>query len=216
MLRAWMCVLFLAAATASAQEWDVGVIGGFGAAHDFTVKRGDGATASAGFKNGAVYGVYGGEDMFPYWSGEATYLYRQSSLKESTTGISESFAAHTHLMTGEILAHFRPRESKMRPFFSFGGGLKVLAGTGDEGSPQRLCLSSSTCFAALTHTREIQPVGVIGAGIKYKVNNHLRLRVQVRDFLSAKPRDVIAPGPSSSLSGFGNDVIATFSVGYIW
>ncbi|HEV2198384.1 MAG TPA: outer membrane beta-barrel protein [Bryobacteraceae bacterium] len=216
MLRACMCVLVLTAAMACAQEWEVGAIGGFGAGNDFTVKRGDGATASAGLKNGAVFGVYGGEDMYRYWSGEATYLYRQSSLKESSAGVSESFAAHTHLMTGEILAHFKPRESRMRPFFSFGGGLKLLAATGDEGAPQPLCLTASTCFAALTATRQVQPVGVIGAGVKYKVNNHLRLRVQIRDFISTKPKDVIAPGPGSTMSGIPNDFVATLSVGYIW
>jgi hypothetical protein len=211
-----MCVLFLAAATACAQEWDVGVIGGFGASNDLTAKRGDGATASVGVKSGAVYGVYGGEDMYRYWSGEATYLYRQSTLKESTSSVSESFAAHTHLMFGEILGHFAPRESRLRPFLSFGGGLKLLAGTGDEGAPQPLCLSANTCFAALTATRQVQPVGVVGAGLKYKVNNHLRLRVQIRDFISTKPQDVISPGPGSHLSGLPNDFVGTFSVGYIW
>ena len=78
--------------------------------------------------NGAVFGVYGGEDMYRYWSGEANYLYRHDDLKLSNGSVSESFAGHSHFLTGDILAHFRPRESRIRPFFSFGGGLRDYRG----------------------------------------------------------------------------------------
>lgn len=217
MLRTWMCVLVLTAAMACAQEWDVGVIGGFGAAHDLSVKN-DSGSATAGFHSGLVLGVYGGEDMYRYWSGEATYLFREGDLKLSSAGTSESFSAHQHLMTGEILAHFKPREQRFRPFVSFGGGLRVLVGTGDEGVFQPLGCSAPgpLCFAALTATHQVQPVFTVGGGVKYKLNNHLRIRVQIRDFLSGQPKDVIAPGPGATLKGIPNDFIGTFSLGYIW
>jgi hypothetical protein len=221
MLKVWIGVLVLTAAAASAQDsqrWDVGVVGGFGLTTDLTVNNGSGS-ATTGFKNGAVLGVYGGEDQYRYWSGEASYLYRQSDLKLSSGNVSESFGAHTHLFTGDILLHFRPREARIRPFVSFGAGLEVIVGTGNEGAPQPLgnCFfANPTCFAALTATREVQVAGEVGAGVKIQLANHLRLRLQVRDYLSPRPDQVISPGPGASMSGFPNDIVATGSLGFTW
>jgi len=43
----------------------------------------------------------------------------------------------------------------------------------------------------------VQIVGELGAGVKVKLSNHFGLRVQVRDYLSPKPSEVIAPGPGA-------------------
>ena len=96
------------------------------------------SSASTGVKLGPVVGVYGGEDMYRYWSGEATYLYRAGDLKLAGAGQSVSFGAHTHLITGDFLAHFRPRGAHIRPFISFGGGIEVMEGTGQESFNQPL------------------------------------------------------------------------------
>ena len=219
MLKVWIGVLALTAATASAQNWDVGVSGGYGFENNLTVNNGSGS-ATTGFHNGGVFGIYGGQDTYRYWSGEANYLYRFSDLKLSEGGVSERFDAHTHLITGDLLAHLRPRESRIRPFFSFGAGLKIIVANGNEGTAQPLgqnCFNANpTCFAALTDTREVQIVGEVGAGVKVKLSNRLQLRVQVRDFLSGRPHDVIAAGPGASISGFPNDIIGTVALGITW
>ena len=136
MLRALICaaVVFVAtAAYANAQEqqWEVGAIGGFGYSPHLTVSNGT-TSASTGVKTGLAVGFYAGQDMYRYWSGEANYLYRAGDLKLDGSGKSASFGAHTHLITGDILAHFRPRGAKIRPFISFGGGVEIMQGTGTE------------------------------------------------------------------------------------
>jgi hypothetical protein len=76
----------------------LGVIGGFGYAPDLTVKNSV-TSASTGYANGGVIGVYAGQDMYRYWSGEANYLYRMSNLKLSGNGKSVEFGgayAHYH------------------------------------------------------------------------------------------------------------------------
>jgi len=219
MLKGLICAVVLAAATASAQEWDVGIVGGYGIGRDLTVTN-PFATASTGFKNGGVFGVYGGQDMYRYWSGEANYLYRNSHLKLDSNGTAEDFAAHMHLITGDMLAHFAPKGSRFRPFVSFGGGIKLMVGTGDESRPQPLGACGTTnnpkCFAALTATNEVLPVGEVGAGVKFQVSKMFRVRLQVRDFISPKPKDVISTGPGATLSGISNDIIATVGLGLTW
>ncbi len=121
MLKKIIFACGLAAGAASAQEWEIGAIGGYGFAPDLTVK-GPAGTANTGFNNGFAIGVYGGNDTYQYWSGEARYLYRQSDLKLSSGGTSVNFGGSSQLVTADFLVHFRPRESKIRPFILFGGG----------------------------------------------------------------------------------------------
>ena len=215
MLKRLTCaaVMFAAAAgLASAQEpeWEVGAIGGAGFSPDLTVKNAT-TSASASVRPGITAGVYGGQDMYPFWSGEATYLYRDGNLKLSGNNQSASLSAHTHLITGDFLAHFKPRGAHIRPFISFGGGIEILEGTGQESFNQPL-----GNLAALTATREVLPVGEIGAGVKVRLANHLQLRVQARDYISQAPHEVIAPAPGAKLAGIRQDIIATVALGLVW
>jgi len=204
-------VLFAATATvASAQEWELGVLGGFGYSPSLTVKNAT-TSASASIRPGLTVGVYGGQEMYRYFSGEASYLYRAGDLKLEGSGKSVSFGAHTHLITGDFLGHLRPRGARLRPFVSFGGGIEVMAGTGQESATQPL-----GNLAALTATREVLPVGEAGVGVKFQISKLLRLRVQARDYISQAPHDVIAPAPGATLSGIRNDIIATGAIALTW
>jgi outer membrane protein with beta-barrel domain len=213
MLKGFVCALVLAAAPAIAQEpaqWELGVIGGFGYAPDLTVKNSV-TSASTGYANGGVIGVYGGQDMYRYWSGEANYLYRMSNLKLSGNGKSVEFGGHTHIITGDFLAHFRPTGARIRPYISFGGGIEVVQGTGTESAAQPL-----GNLAALTHTNEVKPVGEAGVGVKVQLTRHVRLRVQVRDFISSAPNEVITPAPGASISGIVNDIVGMGTLALTW
>ena len=213
MLRGFVCTLLLAAAPAIAQEptrWELGVIGGFGYAPSLTV-RNSVTSASTGFAKGGAVGFYAGEDTYRYWGGEATYLYRMSDLKLSGNGKSVEFGGHTHLITGDFLAHFRPVGSHIRPYLSFGGGIEVMQGTGTESAGQPL-----STLAALRHTREVLPVGEAGAGFKIQLRRHVRLRVQVRDYISTAPNQVIRPRPGASISGMVNDIIGMGTLAWTW
>ena len=206
-------LLMAALATASAafgQGWEVGAIGGFAYSPQFNVTRGS-SSASAGFKNGGVIGVYGGEDSGRYLGGEARYLYRFSDPQVSSGGASASFSGHTHILTGDILVHFRPAGTRVRPFFAFGGGVKFIQGTGAESATQPL-----GNFVALTHTRESLGVGDVGAGFKINLKKHVRFRLEAHDYISHAPKKVIAAAPGASFGGVFNDVIGTASIAAVW
>ena len=191
-------------------HWYLGLGGGYAYANNLTV---DGPTSSAttGFKSGGAISVFGGEDTYEHFGGEARYLYRFSDFKLSSGSTNVSFGGHTQVAEGAILAHFRPRQSHIRPFIAFGGGIKILQGTGTESAGQPLGR-----FAALTATREILPTADIGFGVKVNMRQHVRLRFEVRDYLSAPPSKVIAPAPGASIGGVLNDIVGIASLVYAW
>jgi hypothetical protein len=56
----------------------------------------------------------------------------------------------------------------------------------------------------------------VGVGVKYQISEHLRLRFQVRDYISQSPNDVIAPAPGARISGIMQDIAATGGIGLTW
>ena len=86
-----------------------------------------------------------------------------------------------------------------------------MEGTGREAFNQPL-----GTLAALTATREVLPVGEAGVGVKVRVSRHVLLRVQVRDYISQAPHQVIVPLPGASLKGPRQDVIGTAAVAFTW
>jgi len=210
MLKRLILACGLAAGAACAQQWEIGAVGGYGFAPDLTVK-GPSGSASTGFRNGFALGAYGGHDTYRYWSGEARYIYRYSNLKLSSGNTTVDFGAHTHIATGDFLCHFRPLESRIRPFILFGGGMKVVQGTGVESAAQPLGR-----FAALTHTTEKLAVGDVGGGVKAYLSRSVGLRFEVHDYISSSPGKVIAAAPGASINGILNDIVASVSVSYRW
>ena len=210
MLRNVAVLLALAAGTACAQNWEAGVIGGWGYSPSMNVKAGS-ASAGTGLSQGGVVGVFGGEDTYDHLGAEARYLYQYSDLKLSSGGTTVHFGAHTHIVGGEFLLHLRPREATIRPFVLFGGGIKVLQGTGIESAGQPL-----SRFAALTATREILPTADAGVGVKFNFRRHVRFRVEADDFISPSPSKVIAPAPGASMGGWWNDIVGLGAISLTW
>jgi len=211
MLKKLALTGLLVAGVACAQEWEVGALGGFGYAPHLTVSRSSGR-ADTGIRYGGVVGVYAGEDMYRYWSGELRYQYRFDNLKLTQGNVSAGdFSAHSHIITADFLGHFRPRGSHMRPFVAFGGGARIMVGSGIERASQPLGQ-----FAALTATHEVLPVADVGGGIKIDIHKHLRFRVEGRDYISPAPNKVIAPAPGASLGGVLNDFQGLIGFSLIW
>jgi hypothetical protein len=210
MRKIFTAMCCLTAATAFAGDWEVGALGGWGYSPKLKVNAPAG-DADTGFRNGAVIGVFGGNDSYRYWSGEVRYLYRYSDLRLSSGDTTVNFGGHTHIVHADFLGHFRPRESNVRPFIAFGGGVKVLVGTGIESAAQPLGNR-----AALTATREVLPVADVGVGVKIGIHRLVRLRFEVRDYLSPAPSKVIAPAPGASLGGVLNDFIGTAGISVTW
>jgi hypothetical protein len=213
MLRTLKAIVFaccLAVGIAHAQSWEVGAIGGYGFARNLTL-NGPAGTATAGLKDGLAVGAFLADEMYEHFSGEFRYLYRESDLNLSSGAATARFDGRTHIVHMDWLAHFQRRESRARIFLAFGGGVKVLQGTGMESAAQPLGR-----FAGLTHSQQVLPVGDVGLGLKVSLSRHVRFRLEGRDYISTRPDQVIAPAPGVAFRGVLNDFLALASIGCTW
>ncbi|HSW50338.1 MAG TPA: hypothetical protein VLH09_09200, partial [Bryobacteraceae bacterium] len=143
-----LTVYFLFAALALAQEWELGVSGGFGFSRNPTVTNAAGS-GKAGFKPGLTAGAVAGNDLYERISGEMHYLYRVGNLKVTGGGQQANFSGEAHLVHYDLLYHAADRDARVRPFLAGGGGIKVYRGTGGERAYQ-----PANTFALLTRTQE--------------------------------------------------------------
>lgn len=190
------------------ERWELGVAGGYGFSKDVTVTNPTGE-ASTGFKTGPVVGVVAGNDVSRWLSGEARYTYRRNDLRVSQGSASAEFKGESHLLHYDFLFHGAKRESRIRPFFAAGAGAKVYRGTGRETATQPLIN-----FVALTRTSQLVPMISFGGGVKVQLSDTLTLRVDVRDFVSPFPKQVIAPVPRAQLKGWLHDIVPMVGLSY--
>jgi hypothetical protein len=184
-----------------AQKWEVGVLGGGGFYNNASVTSPAGS-GDVGFKSSWAAGGYVGSNMYKYLGGELRYEYLPGDLKVSAGGTESTFSGEAHAIHYDFLMHFAPTESKIRPFVSGGGGVKIYRGTGAATLTQPL-----QRFALLTNTHETKGMGSVGAGLKAAVSRRVLVRVEIHDFIDAFPRQVIAPAPGAKISGLMHDIV---------
>jgi hypothetical protein len=197
----------LAATSCVAQEWELGAVGGFGFYRNATVKNSTGS-GKAGFNSGLAAGLFAGNNMYERLGGEMRYMYRVGKLKVSGGGQQADFNGETHVVHYDLLYHFADRDSRFRPFVAGGGGIKVYRGTGVEKAFQ-----PANKFALLTRTQEVNGLVSVGAGAKVALSGALQLRLEVRDFITPFPKEVIAPSPGASIKGWLHDLVPMVGIG---
>lgn len=205
----WCCGVLAGAAFGQGREF--GVIGGWGYSPSLTL-TGPTGTAQTGFRDGGAVGVYIGDTPYKYLGGEIRYLYRSSTMKLSSGGTTAEFDAHTQIVHMDLLGNLTPSDARIRPFVAAGAGVKLIEGTGTESSFQPL-----HDLAALTKTRQVLPMGDVGGGVKVSLRRHVRIRFEVRDYLSPRPDKVIAAAPGVQLGGsLMHDILALAALSYTW
>ena len=64
----------------------------------------------------------------------------------------------------------------------------------------------------LSHTSEAQPLVSVGGGVKFKVSPRALLRVDIRDYLTPLPTNILATPGSSKTSGWIHDFVLLVGV----
>lgn len=196
--------------SATAQKWEVGAVGGGSFYTKADANRGN-ASAQASFAPGFGAGFVLGQDMGRYWGGEIRYTFQRNDAKLDGSGGKAEFGAQAHLIHYDFLLHLSPSGSKMRPYISFGAGIKHYRGSGTESVTQPL-----SEFAILTKSTDTTPMAVLGFGVKFKVGEKSVVRVEVKDNISPVPTKIITPNRGASLSGWLHNFTPMVGVSYVF
>jgi hypothetical protein len=169
------------------QKWEVGggVGGGFSTSDDVTSPSG---SADAKIQTGLVGSAWIGNYSQGHWGGELRYDYEMGNLELSHGSAQATFGAHSQAIHYDFLYHFLSRESRVQPFIAFGAGIKIYQGTGTQVLYQPL-----SNVALLTQAQDLVPMASGGAGLKFKLAPHVILRLDVHDYLTPFPKQVITP-----------------------
>jgi hypothetical protein len=213
-MKHFASVLFLGllatAPAALAQRWELGLAGGgsFYTSQSFNSPAGK---ADAGPTAGFAVSGWLGNNSSNLIGGELRYDYEHSDLKLSSGGTEVNFGSQTNAVHYDFLLHFAPSEAHVRPFVAAGAGVKVYTGTGKEQPFQPL-----SNIALLTRTSQVEPLVSVGAGLKVSVAKAVLLRLEVHDYLTPFPKDVIAPSQGAKVGGWLSDFVVSGGLSFLF
>lgn len=201
-------LLTAAAAASHAQQWEFGGLGGGSFLNTVGVTAPAG-NATAGFANGAAFGGYVGYNSYKHLGGEIHYSYLPTNLKLSSNGSEATFNGNSHAIHYDVVFHTKEGGGKAQFFASAGGGVKIFRGTGTEHAAQGL-----SSFGYFTKTQEFKPMGTVAAGVKVKIAPRVFLRAEIRDYLTAFPKQVIAAPAGVKYGTLLNDIVPMVGIGF--
>ena len=193
---------------AMAQKWEVGVGGGGGFYTSQDVTLGS-TSAAANLKTNLVLSAWVGQNITDRWGGELRYSYQPGDLQLKQNSTQATFGAETHTVNYNFLWHARPSEATVRPFLSGGAGIKFFQGTGTETETQNL-----SQYALLTKANDLTAVVSVGGGVKVKLGAHAWLRMDVHDYMSPFPKQVITPNAGATVGGWLHDIVPMVAVSF--
>lgn len=194
------------APAALAQKWEVGggVGGSFFTSETVTNPAGN---ANASMATGLSASFWLTQNSANRFGGEFRYDYENTGLKLSSNGTNVNFGADTHAVHYDVVMHFAPTEARVRPFVAAGGGVKFFQGTGKEEAYQPL-----SNVALLTKTNQLEPLVSVGGGVKVALSRSWLLRLEVHDYMTPFPNNVIAPAQGSKVGGWLQDFVAMVGI----
>ncbi|HML18227.1 MAG TPA: hypothetical protein VK419_14455 [Bryobacteraceae bacterium] len=194
--------------SAFAQSWEVGggAGGGFYTSQDVTASFG---SASAKIQSNVAGSAWLDNNSSGRWGGELRYDYQMGALQLSSGSTEATFAARTQAAHYDVLYHFAPRGAKIRPFVSAGAGIKIYSGTGTQVVYQPL-----SNIALLTQAQDLTPLASGGGGVKMQLASRVQLRIEVHDYLTPFPKQVITPNTGAKAGGWLQDFVPMVGISY--
>jgi hypothetical protein len=191
-----------------AQSWEVGA-GAGGSFFTSQSVQNAGVTGSTGFSNGFALSGWLDHSPTSLIGGEIRYDFENAGLRLSSGGTHASFAGHTNSIHYDFLLNLTSSEASIRPFIAAGAGVKLYTGSGTETDVQPL-----QNLAFLTKTNQVEPVISVGGGVKFNLGHSAQLRLDVHDYISPFPKNVIAPAAGSKISGWVQDFVVMAGVSF--
>lgn len=193
-----------------AQPYEIGGAAGYGWYRNGTI-FGQGVTAQAGIRDRFAAGFVLGEDLYDYVSGEIRYLFHDGHPFLSARGIERDIQGQSHAIHYDLLVHTSKRESRLRPYFAAGAGIKGYVIAGPEPSPQ-----PAPDLGLLRAEDEWMFLATVGVGVKYRVHRNVLLRLDLRDYMTRFPKRQIAPAGNNTARGIFQQITPLFGVSYLF
>lgn len=190
------------------QKWELGGEFGFGMSDSPAIANPSGSIQS-GFRISGAASVVFAANSFQYVGGECRYTFRSGGPKLRSDGTQVSTDGYASVLTYDILLHLDPRESRVRPYFAAGSGLKIYTASARSSPTQPLAYA-----AILVPGTQVEPVISTGGGLKYLVKHGIQLRVDFRFHITPLPNDLIRPTGRSAIHGWTYDLLPMVGVSY--
>ncbi len=212
-LRTAALLLFYAS-VCLADSWELGATGGFGWYNSPSIRNATGSIEAGIPAKGAI-GVTLTEDITKYIGGEIRYLFRFGGpqLESESSGTRVNLGGHTNIITYDFLFYTPRRESRVRGFVSGGAGIKVFTGNGSRFAGFDQPLAN---FALLRSKTQVEPAISAGAGVKFRLWDHVVLRLEFRSYMTPLPDEVFRPAGLSRIHGWLYDFVPLGGIGYVF
>ena len=181
---------------------------GYGAYRDVRINSA-GGTATAGIRNRFAAGAVFGEDMYSHISGEIRYLYQDGDPFLSVGSVRGNIQGQSHTLNYDALFHLFDRDRRFRPFVAVGGGGKYYRTNGPAPVPQPF-----PQIASLISTNEWRMMADVGVGFKYRLHDHVMVRADFRDYITAFPKKLFLPKGNGTDRGLFQQFTPTVGIGY--
>ena len=193
-----------------AQQYELGGAFGYGEYRDVRVIS-PGGTATAGITNRFATGVVFCENLFEHVSGEMRYLYQDGDPFLTAGALKGSIQGQSHAFNYDVLFHVRGRQSRIRPYVAVGVGAKYYVTTGPAPVPQPM-----PKIAGLVAANQWRALATVGAGVKVRVTDHILVRGDFRDYVTAFPTHLIVPAANGTDHGIFHQFTPLFGVSYVF
>jgi hypothetical protein len=207
-MRFKLVTFLLVSGICRAQRFEAGGLVGYGVYRNAQVNSSFGQ-ATAGFGDGAVAGALFGEDLYRYISGEVRYLYQNGHPFLSLGGTTANLRGDSHSLSYDLLIHFRDRESAFRPYVAGGLGAKYYRTTQAVPPGQPL-----TQIGSLADRSQWQIQYDFGVGMKYRLQRHVFLRADFRDYITPFPKHLFRPADGGRVSGIFHQFTPTAGLSF--
>jgi len=141
--------------------------------------------------NGGAVGARVTGNFWRYVGIEPAFTYSVNNMKfQSRVGTPPgvgpfSYGTRLNQYTLNLLGYFTPRGSRFRPFVTVGGGAADFRPTDEAIENARLPIN--TIYGAQGLKNSLLPALNYGGGIKFKINDRIGLRADVRGLMSKAP-----------------------------
>jgi hypothetical protein len=200
-----------AAGSLQAQQWEFGGTGGFGFLSTVSAAGTGLPSATTGFEQGMAASAYVGQTISAHLGGELRYDYLQSNLEIEGNGTKATFSGYAHAIHYDVIIHSNRRGARQQIFAAIGGGLKIFEGTGQQEAYQPL-----SQYGYFTNTRVLKPMVSVGGGVKYALTSKIILRTEVRDYITPFPTSLIAPASGVKFGSILQDIVPMVGISYLF